>query len=58
MLHLCSYLCESVVNKTVDEGSFAHANIANEDDIAAVLSGLGQTMPDTSHSDKGLQGEL
>ena len=47
-LGLGSYLIELVVDESVDQGWLADPAVSDEDDVA-VVSGLGQTVPDTPH---------
>ena len=47
-LGLGSYLIELVVDESVDQGWLADPAVSDEDDIA-VVSWLGQTVPDTPH---------
>ena len=47
-LGLGSYLIELVVDESVDQGWLADPAVSDEDDVA-VVSGLGQPVPDTPH---------
>ena len=46
-----AYLVELVIDEPADESRFAHSDVADKDDVA-IMSGLGQALPDTSHSQK------